>query len=568
MSSGRVRMIRRFGRARMGAAVAAVTVMLLAGCAAIPDAGTVRQGLQPDGNSAVQLDYDILARGPQGGETQAQILQGFLAAAASPQLDYRIAREFLSPDFSKDWKPDSGASVDQAGQRTTTVTGDTTIALRIKPIATVSDEGVYSASAPNAVETRNYQFTQLGGQWRISSAPQGIVLDQPTFGIVFGVYGLEFFSPDGNYLVPDVRWFARRETTQTAIVRALLAGPSPWLAPGVVNAVPSGASLAADTVPVNRAVATVNLALDTVPTMDTLSRIQTQLTSSLSGVSGISTVNIEVNGTSENVPIQQPIPIQTPRVDIRPAVLTANGFGNLSTVSWQLESESPFSSALSSLKPSSVSLGINGQLAAALSSDGIYRVTGGSTSQLWAGSGWAAPTIDPAGGIWATRNSNTVSWQPQAGAARNFSTAWGSATVSAISMSRDGTRLAATLQTGTDLRVVVSAVLRGSDGTPSGLGPPLLVTEGSGAAQSLSWVDPTHLSMLSTDSGGTVTTMTIGGQSTTVAAPSGAFALVAGNGVRELWILTESGELLQVSGLSWQSRASGVLTLAQQLGVR
>ncbi|MFM6975182.1 MAG: GerMN domain-containing protein, partial [Agromyces sp.] len=374
-----------------------LVIVTLSGCASIPTSGQVNAGIELGDNNAVELD--ILARGPQDGDSPEQILQGFLAAAASPQLDYRIAREFLTAEFSKEWKPDSGTTVDRAADRAVSTEG-ATASLRIRPLASVSDDGVYTAAAAGSAETRNYSLQEVSGQWRISAAPQGIVIDQATFGIVFGTYALQFFSPDARFMVPDVRWFALRETTQTAIVRAVVAGPVSWLQSGVTSAVPSGARLDADSVPISGSTATINLAVDTMPSADMLSRMRAQFLTSLNGVAGISAIELAINGTVENINPLLPAPTLTPRVDARPVVLTADSFGFLSGVSAQVEPISALAGALLRIAPDAIALGPEASFAAARTTNGIWRVTSSGAQPVWTGPGWLPPSVDSAGGIW------------------------------------------------------------------------------------------------------------------------------------------------------------------------
>ena len=542
-----------------------VLVLALAGCASIPTTGAVYAGVAlPDSNS---IEVDILARGPQAGDSQEQILQGFLAAAASPKLDYAVAREFLTTDFSKTWKPDSSATVDQSADRSTSSTSDVSIALRIKPMATVSDEGVYTTSQSGSAETRNYSFVQVAGQWRISQAPQGIVIDQPTFGIVFGSYPLQFFSPDSAYFVPDLRWFARRETTQTAIVRALINGPTSWLKPGVISAIPEGASLETDSVPLTGSTATVNLAVQSVPTAEQLSRIQAQLQSSLVGLSGVSSVQLAINGTDENVTTLVPAPT-TPIVDSRPAVLTSNAFGYLSTVSAQVQPFTGISDAVVKLAPSAVALGVNASMAAALTPAGVYRVTAQGSAIVWAGVGWLAPTVDPSGGIWTSR-AGKIQWQGPDGGQAEFDPGWNGATATAVAVSRDGTRIASVVNSGGAERVVVNAIARGGDGSPIGLGSAALVANLDGTAQALSWNSSTGVSALTVNGDVfSVVSANIGGQATSLAAPTDSTTVSVGNGTREIRVLTGNGTLQQAAGTSWQERATQIVVLAQQPVVR
>ena len=57
-----------------------------------------------------------------------------------------------------------------------------------------------------------YSFVQENGEWRISGGPDGIVLSQSSFSVVFTERALYFFDPTYTYLIPDVRWFASRAT--------------------------------------------------------------------------------------------------------------------------------------------------------------------------------------------------------------------------------------------------------------------------------------------------------------------------------------------------------------------
>ena len=67
-----------------------------------------------------------------------------------------------------------------------------------------------------------YKFQKVGGQWRISNAPDGTMIDATSFGNVFSAHTLYFFDPSGDYLVPDQRWFPSGASTPTRVVKALL----------------------------------------------------------------------------------------------------------------------------------------------------------------------------------------------------------------------------------------------------------------------------------------------------------------------------------------------------------
>ena len=87
-TSGSGRMRRSAMRRALAAALA---VLALAGCVAIPDGGPVVEG-QVDADEQTN-DFVFLAQEPQPGATQEEIILGFLGAAISPADDYAIARE-------------------------------------------------------------------------------------------------------------------------------------------------------------------------------------------------------------------------------------------------------------------------------------------------------------------------------------------------------------------------------------------------------------------------------------------------------------------------------------------
>src|SRR5690606_16886802 len=121
------------------------------------------------------------------------------------------------------------------------------------------------------------------GEWRISDAPDGVVLDLASFQQVFASHALRFFDLSWSHLVPDVRWFPKRSPAATRITRAVVeSGPSEWLAPAVQSAFPADVVLARAAVPVEGQVAEVSLdraalALDATA----LARMRTQLQASL-----------------------------------------------------------------------------------------------------------------------------------------------------------------------------------------------------------------------------------------------------------------------------------------------
>jgi hypothetical protein len=188
------------------------------------------------------------------------ILRGFIEAASSPQNDFAIARQFLTPEASETWNPSAMTLVDSGVRPSRELSGET-IRIGIDASAVLDAEGRFTQQQTPVQADMTYAFEQRAGQWRISNLPPGIVIDRNTFLQVFRQTTLYFLSPDSRRLVPDVRWFPSRASTTTRIVKALLAGPSAWLSStgAAISAFPAGTRLVADAVPVQNGVAVVDL---------------------------------------------------------------------------------------------------------------------------------------------------------------------------------------------------------------------------------------------------------------------------------------------------------------------
>ena len=93
-----------------GLAIVGVGALVATGFQNVPDSGQVRTGLSDLSQVEQPVVYDAV--GPQDGATQEDILRGFLQAAASPDENYAVAREFLSPSYADLWSPTAGILVD------------------------------------------------------------------------------------------------------------------------------------------------------------------------------------------------------------------------------------------------------------------------------------------------------------------------------------------------------------------------------------------------------------------------------------------------------------------------
>lgn len=551
----------------IAAVLAALVLVVCSGCVGIPRSG----GVQSGNPIAADDDFDItfIPSGPQPGSTPEQVLRGFIAAATGPQNDYAIAREYLTPGEQESWLPDKSVLVDTSAERRFQANGDTQQRLSVYPEAQVDEFGLYERNPSDNPVPLDYEFAQIDGEWRISSAPDGIVLDSSTFSAVFAAHALMFFDPTWTYLVPDIRWFPTRASTATTVVRALLAGPSAWLGAGVRTAFPDGTALSAQSVVVDGDVVRMDFSGGFVGENALgQSRMKAQLSASLSGIGSLGPDSISSAGA---VVMIDTLTVPSPRVDARALVLSDEGFGYLS--SGTIERIDGLSPAIEELSPSAVSAGVGTAFVAALTGDGTYVVVadGSDPLRVDAREGLVAPTVDPFGYTWSVPEDDpsAVLAFRRDGSSVEVATPWPEASsITSLQVSRDGTRVAALITSGGTTRLVVAAVTRSEPGgPPASIGDLHELDETENSPRAVTWVDDRTVADLTVESDGTgnVDLHTIG--STTTPAPSldGATTIVGANTAQQIRALLDSGEIRVRSGSGWQTRATGVEVLATQL---
>jgi hypothetical protein len=556
-------------RLRAWGALAVVAVTLLAGCSSIPRAGEVQAGAAaPQGDTLTPI---FLPSSPEADASQESILRGFIDAASSPENNYEIAREFLTPADSATWVPDAGVTVDDGSGRVIQVVDDKAMQFSVKPVAEVNANGEYREVASSAPVTLLYHFVQVDGQWRITQPPNGTVIDQSTFRDVFSSQELYFFDPSFTYLVPDLRWFPRGASAPTKIVNAVLAGPSPWLAPAVTTAFPEGTKLTADAVQVIARVAQVDLNNEALNAdRVTLQRMKSQLTNSLP--SGLS-VTITINHNSQDInDLGDAAPIVNPRGDARALILRNDEFGFLGATGTALTPVDGLSGTVAALKPTAVTLAAGQRFAAALADGGVYGIGAGAPAKLLdPRADLIAPSVDPFDVVWsvpADRPAELFAYTSN-GESVAVPTSWPDATsIRSLVVSRDGTRLIALLGTGAELRFVVVAITR-DNGVPVALGEPVTLAAAAGIPLGATWIDDVTVASLTVTSTGAeqIVAQEIGGVRTPLEPAPHSVWITGGNTMRDLRALSV-GQGLQVQwGSGWQERIDHVALIATQQGL-
>ncbi|WP_162248739.1 MULTISPECIES: GerMN domain-containing protein [Agromyces] len=558
-------------RGVLAASLVAVVAGLLGGCVSIPSSGGVNAGSPPIVDELPELDTIVAP--PAKDASQLDIVKGFIDAAASPRNKYQAAREFLTPAFADEWNPYAAATVDVLADREFTQVGTTAVVADATPAAQLSATGQYDISDSIAPLELGYELEQDDeGQWRISVAPDGLLIDQTTFVQSFSSYPLYFYSYDFDYLVPDLRWFAGRDSAQTSIVRALLVGPSEWLKAGVRSAFPEGTRLDSASVPIAGRVASVDVTGATDDDVTSVQRMQFQLEASLDGVSNVDSVSLSLNGAEQDVPELSPEPVRNPPVDPRPVVFDGTTFGYLAASGAGIEQIPDLSPQVEALAPMGAALGAGAEAAAVLAADGVSVVRAGEEAEsLDPRGGLIVPAIDGTGAVWsvpAGLPGQLVAYPADRSLEPiQLAVPWTGASIAALEISRDSTRLVALLGDGTSTQFVAASIQRDAAGTPVALSAVTLgLSDVAGVPRDVTWLDSRTVASLTAlpDGSTRVITQELGGFAVPRAGPDGGVAIDGGNSVHDLRILTGAGDLEAPSGVGWQARATGIRLLASQ----
>ncbi len=566
------------GRMRRRGAVSALAALalVLAGCAAMPTSGPVREGSRPLSDPAPVFPQGY---GPVPDAEPEEIVRGFLAAGAGSAGQsgaYATAREYLTADANGAWDPSASVLV-YAAEATPVVdeeaavpTPGTALVRYTFPVAaTVDSEGRFSEAAPGERSDAVFELTQdAARQWRIQSLPDGLLLSRPNFDLLYRATSLYFLSADRTHLVPEVRWFSRVGTATSAVKALVTSGPSPWLRDGVVSAVPEGTLLAQDLFDTAGS-GSVRVSLDgPVDSLTPTERglLLAQLDATLAPLLRTRGVTIEANGvplTGTPAPglIRDPIP-QGGLV-----ALTESGIGTVvDRVVSPIEGVLPPAglTAIAQGRDGAPLVGLVGKksLVDLRSDDGTALVTGKDLLQ---------PSVDRLGWVWTGERTNAglLLVSSVGGSQLEVPVQWlEGAQVRSIRVARDASRIAIVSAVDGAVTVDVAAVVRDASGAPQRLSGPVRVGTVLLDAGEVAWLDESTLAVLGTS--GTLVTaglhlVPLAGLTTALAPlPGGAspVALAVGKGDRSLFVVATDGRLFSRQTAGWVEVASRVRDVA------
>lgn len=546
------------------AAVLLTASLSLTGCAKLPTSSEVKVG--SDIQSGLTADYLYYSpSGPAEAATQQEIINGFLNAATGPQNDYAVARQYLSRDLAAKWNPSLELLIGDT-RPLVEVSGLSSGQISVKAVARVDSVGRYQDLGNGVTRVLDYSFVEENGQWRISQAPDTIVLVRPVFDVLFKSYSLYFYDNQDRYLVPDLRWFATRVSTSTRLVSALLDGPDEWLAASVNTAFAKDTRLAIDSVIVENGTAIVDLAASANDsTVAQRQRMLVQLTATLTQLTNVDSVRIlidHVPQTIANLPYQVSL-ANNPD----PIVLTSEG---LRAVSQTATSMDRASAAAKSWQATDFAINNQQTLLALLGPLGVGVTKLNDPKAELVGVDYRgdllAPAIDVQGYVFTLGSAAESVLQVSSPAGKPILTfgSWlARADHSAFAISREGSRLAVLMNFENKIRLFVAAIERDSKGVPVSIAQPIEIATTENIVGSIAWIDDTTLATISRSSDGLTYAayIQVGGEVKRFSPVANARAVVANSSSSTAYILDSKNELRILRSLTWIYFAKDIIAI-------
>ncbi|MDN0197214.1 LpqB family beta-propeller domain-containing protein [Streptomyces sp. S.PNR 29] len=245
-------------KALRAAVYAACGVVVLAGCASMPDSGDLR-GVESTPRQDTQVR--VFAMPPPENASAPDIVQGFLEALTSDDPNYETARKYLTPEAAKTWRPESSTTVLAGGPGTTSEhsgnredANDYSVTLTGAKVATVNAQQSYTPADGPYSQPVHLTRDGKSGQWRIDVPPPGVVMGKSDFQRNYMSVNKYYFASnvasndeaDPNAqpaVVADPIYLRERVDSMTQVVRSVLSGPTSLLRHVVRSSFPTGTAL-------------------------------------------------------------------------------------------------------------------------------------------------------------------------------------------------------------------------------------------------------------------------------------------------------------------------------------
>jgi hypothetical protein len=497
--------------ARVGGLLAALSAAaLLTSCVQLPDAGPVVVAKQEGLTNPVEGPYSD-PRPPQAHATPGQIVTGFLNAMTAVPLQTQVARQFLTSSGRDHWQPKRGVVVygDSTPPR-----GSSTVSVNLRGARRIDGRSVWRGAVSRAGRRATFPMKLENGEWRISRAPNALLVPQEWFEQHFSTVPIYFFDPSGRILVPQPVHVPSGDQFATALVRALALGPARSLTGTTRSYIPAGLNSGISVAVQNDGLADIVLRGSAPAPLSEHSsrRVAAQFAATLAQVPGIRTFRVTIAGTPVSDATGATVfRVGTPRrydptVSLGSALVYALRRGLL--VSGQAKSltklDGPFGTSDHGIASFAVSLA--GLQVAATTPDnllvGPVQGHGSATTVLEGAGPLLRPAWDFAGRLWdieATPGGAVVDVIANGKRVRVDVPGVTGQDVKHFLVSRDGSRLVAVIRGANADRIVVSRLRYATQGRVVGATraqPVPWRAGGSPRVREIGWLTPTSIAVL------------------------------------------------------------------------
>lgn len=548
------------------AVAAGLVALLLAGCSGIPTSGPIQQGEQVGVGREDQF-IRVIARPPRAGMDRAEVVQGFLEASASFDGDHAVARQYLTTAADATWRPADGVVVYDGTAELAERAGDEVVA-SAPLVGSITDDGRYEVAAPGREARSVFGLTLVDGEWRIDALPQGLLLSRPDVDRAFRTYDVYYFDPQFEVLVPDPRTVpVIGPALPTALVAALLAGPTDWLAPAVRTGFPDGTGLALDSVPIDNGVARVDLtAVARSADDETRKALSAQLVWTLRQIPDVNAVEVTAGGQPLLVPgVSSPQPQDAwPAVDPGGLDASATGYVVQGGQVRRLLPDGPRAVAgqAGTGRPplGDIAVSYDGLLVAGVDPAGTVwsgpMVTGGELEPLAAGSTPVSPQFTRDGALWVTDGDGVVRTVSTEGVVRRVPVEGLPVRTSVVSVApaRDGARAAVVVRARGRTGLLLARVVR--RGADVRLTAPVRVESRLTEVVDVAWAGADGVAVLGSDGAGPLQAFVVDvarGTLRALGAPTDPVSIAAAPDLPVL-IAARDGAVYQVSAGLWTER--------------
>lgn len=242
--------IGNFARGRAWLAMLLGFVLVVSGCATIPDQ-TQPEVARPARGADRQLDVPS----PESGLDPIGVVREFITASGQPLGEHAYARVYLDPGIRKSWKPTGDLLIIEDSFNTVpadnqpAAKNERAVLLTGSVVGKLGSDSSFIPAANNEpLEVRVTLRRHPNGEWRIVGPPGKVITTKSAFIEHYFTVPVYFFADDSATLVPDLRYVPvkPRKGLPSKVVDLLLDGPSDALAGAVRNPLGGKVALASN----------------------------------------------------------------------------------------------------------------------------------------------------------------------------------------------------------------------------------------------------------------------------------------------------------------------------------